>query len=207
MSSHHRLPPPPPLLIPIHRLCGCRSSAGLEQCAPLHPTSAIRLSKMPTLPFIQLRVLGIGCDLIFSLWVNKEKGKKEKKIEESYFDLKAVRFRSISVYRGKGYKGKEEFRTTYLFFFSVHRIFQFGGFRFKVILLYLVLSRFTLHENYFYSIKFKVWIHLNLQTTSRFLPQTNQNFKRLVLCQTWTVFKMKVEYEGKIIKPISHSKV
>ena len=66
MSNHHRLPPPPPfLLIHIHWLCGCGSSAGLDRCAPPHPPSAIRLSKTSTLPFIQLRVLGIGCVLIF----------------------------------------------------------------------------------------------------------------------------------------------
>ena len=37
MSNHHRLALPPPLLIPIHRLCGCGSSAGLDRCAPPHP--------------------------------------------------------------------------------------------------------------------------------------------------------------------------
>ena len=59
VSNHHRLPPPSPLLIPIKWLCECGSSA------PPHPPSAIRLSKTPTLPFIQLRVLGIGCVFIF----------------------------------------------------------------------------------------------------------------------------------------------
>ena len=48
-------------------------------------------------------------------------------------------FRSISVYRGKKYKGKEEIHTICRFFFSAHRIFRFSGFRFKVILLYLFI--------------------------------------------------------------------
>ena len=50
ISIHHRLPPPPPLLIPIHRLCACRSSAGLEQCAPPHPHQLLDCRKRLLFP-------------------------------------------------------------------------------------------------------------------------------------------------------------
>ena len=106
-SPSHRLPPPPPLLILIPRLV--QGLIGV----PLPNTSQLLCRKRLLFPS---RVLSIGCVLIFFPLVYKEKGKKEKKIEKSYFDLKAVPFRSISVYCGKGYKGKEEIRTIYRFF-------------------------------------------------------------------------------------------
>ena len=59
------------------------------------------------------------------------KRKKREKKEKSYFDLKAVPFRSISVYRGKGYKGKEEIRTIYLFFFQFVEFFGLAPFGLK----------------------------------------------------------------------------
>ena len=113
---------------------------------PSPPPISFRLSKNAYSSLHTITCTGhwVGFDF-FPSGLIKRRGIK-RKIEKSYFYLKAVQFRSISVYRGKGYKGKEEIRTIYLFFFF-HRIFWFSSFQFKVILLYIFFLFPIIHSN------------------------------------------------------------
>ena len=70
-------------------------------------------------------------DFFFPSGLIKRRGRKRKN-REKLFRFKGT---AISVYRGKGTKAKRKF-AQFIDFFSVHRIFRFSGFWFKVILLY-----------------------------------------------------------------------
>ena len=128
MSHHHRLPPSLTLLMPIHRLLLAGLVQGLIGVPLPTPHQLLDCQKNA---YSSLHTITCTrhwvCFDFFPSGLIKRRGK----IEKSYFGLKAVPFRSISVYREKGYKGKEEIRTIYLFFFRFIEFFGLAAFGLK----------------------------------------------------------------------------
>ena len=131
MSKHHRLPLPPPLLITVHRLCGCGSSAELDRCAPSHPPSAIRLSKnaYSSLHTIMCTRHWVCFDF-FPSGLIKRKGRKRKK-REKLFRFKHSAF---SKHFGLSQERVERQRGNwhnYRFFFRFIKFFGLAAFGLK----------------------------------------------------------------------------
>ena len=70
------------------------------------------------------------CFDFFPYGLIKRRGKKRKN-REKLFRFKGSAVRSISVYRRKEYKGKEEIHTIYLFFFQFIEFFGVAAFGLK----------------------------------------------------------------------------
>ena len=97
---------------PIHRLCACRFSAGLDRCAPPHPPSAIRLSQNAYFSLHTITCTRHWVCFDFSpSGLIKRRGKKRKNREK-------CRFEAFLFIAGKGTKAKRKFAKL-IDFFSV----------------------------------------------------------------------------------------
>ena len=124
MSNHHRLPPPPPLLIPIHGLCACGSSAGLDRCAPPHPPSGIRLSKNA---FSSLHTITCTrhwvCFDFFPSGLIKRRGRKRKNREKLFRFKGSAILKHFGLSRERVQRQRGNSHNLSIFFFPVIEFF------------------------------------------------------------------------------------